>query len=290
MRVRLYVGFIRGETWYNYAEVGELVGGALKALDTPHKSTARIFANITRQSVTGFYDETGVEKLTPDDTLFKNLPFVDTIKVCMENMKIVMEEDEPIIKENFFCTICDRGARHPTVVEESWIKLIKEGMMDEFFAEKKDELKWKVELPRGIELPQRDKGRNFKGGTFKTLTVRHITTEEQLDCTVNPKFDTEAKQAAAGWDREIQGIEGIEERDFNILLRRNSDVPFTFQYMTHKQDQDMMANSKPKIGIDGSERMIKCRYCQGPLNGGVDITNFFSYLSPEKPNQKAKTE
>lgn len=290
MRVQLYAGFVRGTTWYNYAEVGELVGGALKALDTPHKSTARIFANIARQSVTEFWDATGVEKLTPDDTLFKNLPFVDTIKIAMENMKIVMGEDEPKIKENFFCATCDRGARHPTVIEESWAKLIKDGMMDEIFTEKMEDLEWTIELPRGIEIPQRDKGRNFKGGTFKTLTVKHISTEEQLDVAANPKYDTEAKQAAGGWDREIQAIEGMDVRDFNIFLRRNSDQPFTFQYMAHKADQDIMANSKPKIGIDGTERMIKCRYCQVPISGGVDITNFFSYLSPEKQSQEVKTE
>ena len=277
-------------TWYNYAEVGELVGGALKALDTPHKSTARIFANIARQSVTEFTDETGVEKLTPDDTLFKNLPFVDTIKIAMENMRVVTGEDEPVIKENFFCTTCDRGARQPTTIKESWIKLIEDGMMDEFFTEKKEDLEWDIELPRGIEVPARDSGRNFKGGTYTKLRIGHITTEEQLDCTVNPKFDTEAKQAAGGWDKEIHSIEGLDVRDFNILLRRNSDLPFTFQYMTHKVDQDALINSKPKIGIDGSERMIKCRYCQAPINGGVDITNFFFYLSPEKSSQESKKE
>ena len=266
------------------------MGGALKALDTPHKSTARIFANIARQSVTEFWDATGVEKLTPDDNLFKNLPFVDTIKIAMENMKIVMEEDEPTIKENFFCATCERGARHPTVIEESWAKLIKEGMMDEIFTEKKEDLEWTVELPRGIEIPARDKGRSFKGGTFNTLTVHHISTEEQLDVAANPKYDTEAKQAAGGWDREIQAIDGMDVRDFNIFLRRNSDQPFTFQYMLHKQDQDTLANSKPKIGIDGSERMIKCHYCQVPINGGVDITNFFSYLSPEKKSQESNKD
>lgn len=279
-KFRLYVGLVRNNEWYNHCECQPLQGGTLAMLDSGDKTGAARMLTILKGSVVNLQTEDGKEyKLNAQD--YPQIALCDTWKIGYEQIKITLGEEYPVIRENFFCDRCShmRSERY-TEINESWQKLVDNGLIDEIYAQTKDS-EFKVELPDPIEIQG---SRTFAGGSYNEIIMRPITLGDMINIHKNQMAqDTEANLIYASWDASIVKIVGMSEKDFNILKR----VPYTFFTKEHiktqaNRDAIELALEENAYGIDARDRKVTCKYCGSEIGGYLDFTNFFLPLLPKR--------
>lgn len=287
MKFRLYCGLIRNGEWYNYTEVNPLIGGRLALLDTVEKTgSARLLA-LMKGSVSSFFTEEGKEYiLRPED--YDKIYVADSWKIGYEQVKLKTGEQYPIITENFYCNRCSiPGRERYTEVNESWQKLIDDGLIDEFYLDSED-TKFEVELPDPIVIPG---GRSYSGGTFSKIIRRQLTLEDVSKIHKDPSaMETESNMIHASWDASIIEVVGLPSREFNIIKRIPGEF-FSKKYITistANYDAMEIAEDQHAVGIVAIDRSISCRHCGAEIGGYIDNTNFFSPLLPKKSIQGRK--
>jgi len=283
MRFQLYCGIVRGNKWYNHAEVVPLQGGIMAMLEGAEMTGASRLLNLMKGSVKSFFTEDGEEYVLQNSD-YEDIKVHDSWKIGYEQIKLRTGSEYPVITENFFCTRCSKPKREQyTEVKESWAKLIEEGILDEIFLINSDDT-YDVELVDPIEIPA---GKTFAGGTFRTIKMKHLTLGDMLRIHRNAEaMETQANLIRATWDACLVGVEGLSERDFNRMM----NIPgksFSGKYLTTDANMEAieMAMDENIIGIDASRRVTYCQNCGNPLRDGMDYTNFFSPLLPKKSNR-----
>jgi hypothetical protein len=98
---------------------------------------------------------------------------------------------------------------------------------------------------------------------------------------------SEANMVYANWDATIVGINGMTEREYNIL-KRNNQESFTAKYIVDQENIDAM-NEIPDLGLSGKGRLVSCAHCSNEIGGSLDFSNFFYFLSKKKSSH-TKTE
>lgn len=279
-KFRLYAGIVRGGKWFNYAESRPLEGGTLAMLDSGDKSGAGRLLALIKGSVKKLFTEEGEEySLTASDYL--TIKAVDSWKIGYEQIKIVTGDSHPIIPENFFCHRCSRSkSERYTEISESWQTLIDKGLIDEIFSDKPD-CTFEVELPDFITIKG---GKAIVGGEFNKIKMQPVTLGDMLNIHKSAEaLATEANLIYATWDASIVEVQGLTERDFNII-KRMPGAFFTKTYITSQKNRDAIeeAMSENSLGINAVDRKIACKYCGEEIGGYLDFTNFFSPLLPKR--------
>lgn len=280
---QLYSGLVRNGKWYNYAEVSPLPGGALALLEGGDKTGAAKTLNLVKGSITSLFDESGNEYvLTPKD--YRDIKAVDSWKIGYEQIKLKTGESHPIFPEYFFCNVCSRpGDEKYTDIKESWQTLIDKGLIDEFYQEDMEE-NVEVNLPEPFTV---EGNRTVVGGTFSKLIVRPITLGDMFTIHHDSNaMSDQANQIYATWDASIVEVCGMSETDFNII-KRSSQTYFSKKYLNSDANIDAMINAfdSIKLGFDGKDRKVSCKYCGSEIGGSLDFTNFFSLLLKKKSIQ-----
>lgn len=280
---RLYGGLVREGVWYNHAKLVDVIKGGMFAIlgGRNNDTGADKILKLIKASVKKIYTEDGQEyELQEKD--YVDFLMCEGFKIGMEVMKKLLNTKYPKFKEYFFCPRCStEGNQRYTEVCESWDELIEKGLIDENFIEDPKDLEFTVELPVGITLPDSAK---YQSGTFNKLTRRHITIEKQIEINDTPECVGDySRQLQAKWDQEIIAIEGVSEQTLNHYKRRLSDS-FCDRFLIHQDDIAAMVNASMRLGIDATDRKIKCSNCNHLIGGDVDFTNFFSFLLPGKMN------
>jgi len=279
-KFRLYCGISRDGKWFNQAEVEPLTGGILSMLDGAEKSGAARLLNLMKGSVKTLYTEEGDEyQLKPSD--YEDFRVMDTWKIGYEAIKLRTGEKYPIIPESFFCGRCSQPKREQyTDVEESWEKLIEDGMIDEIFLQS-DDITFDVELEEPIEIPA---GKTFPGGTYHVITMQHISLGDMLRLHRDAEaMSSEANMIRATWDAAIIKIKGMSEADFN-RIKRIPGQSFAKKYLGSEANQNAIEKAMDEnvVGLDAWRRVVYCKNCGKELRDGLDYTNFFSPLLPKK--------
>lgn len=272
---QLYVGLVRNGEWYNHAECVPLQGGVLALLDSKGKTGGQRILQIVKSAVPSLYTASGKEYKMKEQDYF-DFPFVDSQKVNRESMKLFSGEKHPTFDESFYCNRCSRAGRERyTTIKESWDLLIEKGQIDETYLKSPDEMRFRTELPVGIEV---EPGKSVSGGIFNVILREHLTLGELIQVQDNSfAMETEANMACATWDLEIKEVEGMTERELNIL-RRNPKESFTKKYLVHQEDVDAMIET-PEAGMNAEFRKVKCQHCGAEIGGHLDFTNFFSFYT-----------
>lgn len=283
MRFRLYCGMVRNNEWYNYTEVQPLLGGILAMLDGAEMTGASRILNLVKGSIKSLYTEDGKEfELRPND--YEDITIHDSWKIGLEQIKLKTGTDYPVIPESFYCNRCSQPKREQyTNVNESWVKLIEDGFLDEIFLENSD-MTFDIELPEPIVLQG---SKNFVGGEFSTITMRHLTIGDMLKIHRNPdSMSSQANMIRASWDAAMVKIHGLSDRDFNRIMTIPGQS-FAGKYLSSDVNQEAINDALDDniVGIDASRRVIYCKNCGNPLRGEMDFTNFFSPLLPKKQNR-----
>lgn len=283
--IQLYMGQVHNGKWFNHTEIEEIKGGSLAVLDSEDRSgSARLF-NLVNSAVKSLYSaENEKYEMSPKD--YEDLKVEDCWKVAMEVMKAFRGTPYPVIEEYFHCPICSRSGRDRyTQIAESWHKLIEDGIVDENYAERKDP-SWWTTLPRGIEIQGT---KSFPGGTFRRIRRESITIGELIRIQNTPSLTSnESNLINAVWDCEIKEIEGMNEKDLNIYVKRNIKDGFCKKYLIHQEDIETMAAEGTKYGLDATNREVRCKYCHHDIGGYLDFTNFFSFLFPKRSGRGRK--
>jgi len=283
-KFRLYCGLVRNGKWYNYTEINPLTGGVLTMLDGQDKSGAVRLINLMKGSTKKFLTEDGEEyELKPED--YNDMYVADTWKIGYEAIKLFSNNPYPIIPENFYCPRCSMPKMERfTEVNESWQKLIEDGKIDEFFLNNPDPT-FDVDLPDPIVIQP---GRTIAGGSFTHVTRRPVIMADAVAIHKDPFImSNEASVVYAIWDASIVKIEGMSERDLNII-KRIPDQSFTKKYIAISQANiDAMDQSDADniLGIDAPTRKISCQFCNNEIGGYLDMTNFFLPLLPKRSRQ-----
>ena len=283
---RLYCGLVRDDIWYNYAEVQPITGGTLALMDGADKSAPGRSLNLVKGSVKSLFTKEGLEyELKEED--YKDLKFVDGWKVAREYSRLHTGEDRPKFEEYFFCKVCStRGNERYTKVEESLDDLIDKGLIDEIFAESPDDFIVSTELPLPIEID------NDKTKIHATLTKinREILSFGQVISLSKNAWanESEANLVWASWDAQIKSIDGLTERELNIL-KRNHQENFSKKYIVDQDNIDAMNENEPNLGLVAEHRPVSCKHCGNEVGGYVDFTNFFSFLSRKRSGRQEKT-
>lgn len=284
MRFQLYCGLTRGGKWFNYTEVEPLQGGVLAMLEGAEMTGAARLLNLIKGSIKKLYTEDGEEyEMKPSD--YEDIKVHDSWKIGYEQIKLRTKSEYPIISENFYCGRCSQPKREQyTTVEESWAKLIEDGILDEIFLLNSDDT-FEVELPDPIVIPA---GKTFSGGTFSTIRMRHLTIGDMLKIHRNADaMSTQANLIRATWDASLVGVDGLAERDFNRLIN-NPNKSFSGSFLNSDENLEAVeaAMEENVIGIDASRRVIYCKNCGNMIREGMDYTNFFLPLLPKKSNRR----
>lgn len=288
IKTRLYCGLSKDGQWYNYTEVKPMKGGVLAMLDTEGRTGAARLLNVLKGSIDTLLDENGKEyKMKEQD--YREIKIVDSWKIAYEQIKIVQKNDYPIIPENFHCHRCSLPNNDRfTPVNESWQKLIEDGIIDEFFLNNPDTT-FTVELPDPIVI---EAGRTIQGGSYSTI-VRDRQNIDTMDrVQKNPRaMRNSAKLIYAMWDASIVKIHNMNDREFNILVKRDADEFFSEKYMSTQPNIEAMNDAEEEniIGLDAKARKVICKYCGEEIGGYLDFTNFFSPLLPKKSSQNQST-
>lgn len=286
-KFRLYIGMRIGDTWYNHTECEEIGGGFLAILDGVDKNPVSRMKVLIENSVKNIYTdvddkgETSSYELNPSD--YANFYMDDCWKIGMEMQKQFLDTEEPVFEEYFYCPVCSRkGAEQYTKVEESWQKIIDDGMMDEIFLEE-GECSYTTHLPHGIKIDLK----SIANGTFKDFTRKPLTIGELQKIVKTPGLtDNEANLLCAMWDAQIKEIKGLSSRDLNIL-KRNPKDSFTKKYLIAKEDVEEMTLSTMNVGIMPESRSVACKNCNEEIGGGLDFTNFFGFMMPRQQHQNS---
>ena len=276
---RLYFGLVLDQKWFNHAEVLPVEGGTFAMLDTGDKTGVARFQKLIKGSIKNLYTDNGEDVYELKSSDYGDLRALDAWKIGYEQIKITTGEDYPIIPEHFFCSVCSRPKEERyTSVEESWQKLIDDGLIDEIFSESPD-WNYEIELAEPIDIPA---SRTIMGGQFDTIIMQPLSLNDMMVIQKNSKaMETEANQIFASWDAGIVEVKGLSDKDLNIL-KRTPDTFFTKKYISPKNydiiEKAMAENIK---GIDATDRKVYCKHCGEDIGGYLDQTNFFSPLLPK---------
>lgn len=284
---RLYLGLVYGDKWYNHTKVHELRGGGLAAFQG--KSSGDMLLNVLKNSITHLYTADGEDSIELDDKLYLKMKFVDCFLIAMEAMRSFRPNDKyPVFQEWFRCDVCSSaGNERFTEVNQSWHWLIEEGEVEQIYAEKPEEVRWSVELPVGLQIKER---RSFAGGMFKQLRCEHMSIADMMDIMSDPSNKNEADNTNAKWDGEIIAVKGIDDRNFNLYARKVGNYSFTKEYLTNRLDQEAMTDAIPLLGLDATNRKIRCTHCNQRIEGSLDLTNFFDWLLPTSKGRNGRAK
>ncbi len=286
MKTRLYVGLYREDKWFRHAEIKTIRGGSLSFLDGADKTGAARVYNVLLNTVTTLYDEND-EAYEMQDLDYGDIKVVDTWKICREALKQMNNTDTFSFAEYFFCHVCSNiGAERYTSVTEDWDQLIEEGFIDEFFLEGDETPDFWTKLPLGISIQGT---KNIRGGEFTKLKRTLLDIGDLLKIQKNQwATKSEANMICAVWDATIVEIEGMPERDFNVLVRRGHNESFCKNFLVNQEDINAMeeADEKVQVGMDARDRSVSCSYCREEIGGYLDFTNFFQSLLSKKSSQK----
>lgn len=282
---QLYVGLEKNGQWFNHAECKPLQGGVLALLDTADKSGGGRILQIVKSSIPQLFTKDG-KSLTPSDQDYMDMAVVDAEKINRETAKLFTGEKYPVFPENFFCPRCSKVGREKyTHVLESWDRLIEDGIIEENFLADPSEMRYQTVLPVGIEV---EPSKNITGGIYDTIIREHLTLGQLIRIQNNNfAMENESNMMCVTWDSQIVEVEGMSERELNIL-RRNPKESFTKRYLTNQADIDAMLET-PEAGIDAQHRRVSCSNCHAEIGGTVDHTNFFSIYSRKKSTPAQKT-
>jgi rubredoxin len=284
---RLYHGVERGGEWYNFAVVKPLQGGGLVMLEGQNKTGAAKLFNLIKNSVDCLY--TGAGKELPLETTedYLQLAVIDCWKIGFEQIKLATKESHPIVPENFFCPTCSLpGKENYTKVEESWQKLIDDGMIDEYFADEPDNTFW-IDLPNPIVV---DGLRNVAEGEFHKIKLRHLLLGDMIRIHKDAQaLENEANMIYATLDCCIIEVEKMAQKDFNILKRSPGDY-FSKKYIITPDNMERIQDVTEAnlLGIDAIDRSVICNNCGEEIGGGLDFTNFFQPLLRRKSSRKGR--
>ncbi|MDA3900066.1 MAG: hypothetical protein PF637_06055 [Spirochaetes bacterium] len=281
---RLYAGIEIDGDWYNYATLkDEIEGGTLSLLDSEDHSTSKKMKLMIGKSVDKLYTENGQEIEIKENQL-GYIKLVDGWKFGMEIRKLVERTDYPTFQESFFCQNCSRPKRERyTVVEESWNRLIEDGILFEHYLTDPLQMRWETVLPRPVTLSSK----GVSGGkTIEVITRELLNLDDLARIEATPELlVSEASYVYAIWDSEIQYIEGFEKRDMNVYVKNDLTNSFSRRYITNDENIDAMSE-RIEIGLDGTYRNIKCEVCgksiSGKDMGGLVFTNFFDFIMRKK--------
>lgn len=282
---RLYCGLHRNGKWFNHAEIVPLEGGVLAMLDGTDKSGAARLLNLMRGSVKTLYTEDGEEyEMKQED--YNDMFIPDTWKIGYEQIKNTTHNDHPIIPENFFCDVCSSPSNERfTHVEESWVDLIEDGLIDEIFLEEYEDVFYEVTLPEPIVI---EPNRTISGGEFYKLKMRQLKISDMAKIHRNrDALENSALLISLTWEAGIVEVIGLYEKDFNILKRvPNSNFVQKYIACSNENIEALRdAIDMNSVGIIADSREVVCRYCGASIGGGLDFTNFFLPLLPKKSNR-----
>lgn len=282
---RLYCGLMRDGDWFNYAEIVPLEGGVLAMLDGTDKTGAARLLNLMRGSVKKLYTEDRKEyEMKQED--YNDLYLPDTWKIGYEQIKNTTRNDYPIIPENFFCDVCSSPHNERfTKVEESWQKLIEDGLIDEKFLDNYEDVFYEVELPNPITV---EPNKTIIGGDFYKLKLRQLRISDMAKIHRNREaLENSALMVYLTWEASIVDVIGLNERDFNVIKRipNGNFVQKYIAYCNENIDALRDAIDENSVGIIPDDREVVCKYCGAPIGGGLDFTNFFLPLLPKKSNR-----
>lgn len=280
-RIRLCAGLLRGDKWYNYAEVEELKGGVLALLDGEDKAGASRILHLVKGAVSTLVTEEGENlDLTSEDYL--NLAIADAWKISRKILSDVSGKEYFSFPEYFFCPRCSRpGSEQYTLVEESWDKLIEDGFIDEIYL-KEPLFFYETILPDPILIPA---GKTIMGGNFNKIRRKILTIGDVMKIQKSSFAQkSDANLLCVTWDASFIGIEGMTERDFNILVKRDTEDSFSKKYIVSQRNIEALTISEEEhsIGLDPKYRSVTCSNCAESIGGSLDFTNFFSLLLPKK--------
>jgi hypothetical protein len=277
---RLYAGIVRSGKWYNHTEVHPIDGGVLSLFDSGDKSGAAKFITLVKSSVNTLYTEDG-ESYTLQGQDYNDIKVVDAQKIGYEQVKQTAGEDYPVIIEYFYCPVCSRpkGEKY-TAVKESWQKLIESGLIDERYSDSPIS-DYTVELPDSIIIPG---SRTVMGGEFNKIVMQHLSLGEALRIQKNQlATSTDANLIYASWDSAIVHVEGLNDKDLNIL-KRTPDTFFSKKYINSQKNVDAIDSAEVQnaLGINSLDRKVSCSNCSAEIGGYLDYTNFFSPFLPKR--------
>jgi len=266
---QLYAGLQRDGKYYNRFQLKEIEGGLRKALNIKEPTLVRLIFNFIRLSITELQDESGnVYKMTPND--YGELIFENNFVIGRAAQKMYSNEIKPIFDEWMECKICSRGSgRYYVNVRESWDELIDKGHIIETYLENSDQHKWSCTLEDGLDIGK---------GNFKTLNFQFCTNDGMISITDNPENETDIDFDNARMDYELVSIDGMSEKDFNMAKRVAKDGKLLTKFVKSDKDWDIIAESRPAIGINLDGRVVKCDKCRSKIVGG-DLKNFFFFLT-----------
>ena len=282
---QLYCGLTREGDWFNHAEIVPLEGGVLAMLDGTDKTGAARLLNLMKGSVKKLYTEDGkVYEMRQED--YNDLYLPDTWKIGYEQIKNTTRNDYPIIPENFFCDVCSSlNNERFTHVEESWQKLIEDGVIDEIFMKDHKDIFFEVELPEPIVI---EPNKTIIGGEFYKLKMRQLKISDMAKIHRNREaLENAALMVYLTWEAAIVEIIGLNERDFNII-KRVPNGNFVQKYIAYSSDNiDVLRETieEHAVGIIADDREVVCKHCGSSIGGGLDFTNFFLPLLPKKSNR-----
>jgi hypothetical protein len=280
-KFRLYCGLAREGRFFNHTEVNPLKGGSLAMLNTVDKSPAARLLNLIKGSVDKLYTQEGEEYVLRSED-YTQIAVMDSWKIGYEQIKATTRNQYPIITEFFYCPRCSMPkAERFTEIKESWQQLIDDGILFEIYLDSIDEMQYEVNLPEPIVIQSM---KTIAGGSFNKIFRRHPTLGDSLKIHQTPSMmQTEVTIKYGIWDTTIVGIDGMPERDFNVLIR-NPSHSFSQKYIADSQENiDAMddADEEHMIGINARGRTISCQYCGYEIGGELDSSNFFSPLLPK---------
>lgn len=276
---RLYLGLVRDQKWFNHTEILPVEGGTFAMLDTGDKSGVARFQKLIKGSIKSLYTDNGEDIYELKASDYGDIRAMDAWKIGYEQIKVTLGEEYPVIPENFFCPVCSRPKEERyTTVEESWQKLIDDGLIDEMYSDSPD-WNYEIELKEPIVIPS---SRTIMGGEFNTIVMQPLSLNDMMALQKNSMaMSTEANQIFASWDAGIVEVKGLSPKDLNIL-KRTPDTFFTKKYLSPKSYEDIEQAMAENIkGIDATDRKVYCKYCGTEIGGYLDQTNFFSPLLPK---------
>jgi len=279
-RFQLYCGLEREGEWFNYSEVHPLEGGVLSMLEGAEKTGAARLLNLLKGSITSLFTEDGQEYvLAPKD--FEDIKVVDSWKIGYEAIKLKTGEEQPIITEYFHCSRCSETKNEKyTRKDESWQKLIDDGLIDEFYLETSKD-SFEVELVDPIEIQP---GKSFSGGTYRKIEMKQLSIGDMLRIHRSQEaMSSQANMIRATWDECIIRITGMSEADFN-RIKKIPGQSFSKKYLETEANYLAVEEEMDKniVGVDAWRRIVYCDNCGMEIREGLDYTNFFSPLLPKK--------
>lgn len=288
MKTKLYVGLKREGKWFRYAEIDKVKGGSLAVLDGADKSGAARLTNLIKASVFKLYNEADeVYELKEQD--YQAIKIADSWKLSREIIKKMQNIESFIFPEFFFCDVCSSPGREKyTEINEDWDELVAQGFMDEIYLEDDQESTFWVELPVGFEIPAT---RTFSGGLYTRIKRDHITLGNMIKIQKNNwAQESETNMICAVWDASIVEVEGMDQREFNVFVKRNTQDSFCKKYIVEQEDIDAMRDSDEEndIGYIAESRSVSCKNCHEEIGGYLDFTNFFHLLLSQKSSQERK--